>query len=189
MRISAALHESGKSWVGAGVTPKSWVPQPIAVTLGKKKPRCFLLVAYILGLDAEGTYLTVEKSTYGLYTDENLDRLILHYDYIRDPDHGYPGAHLQLNGESETLAELCGLAGVNKDLKKLHLPVGGTRFRPTLEDLVEFLIVEELIDDVREGADVAINDRREEWYRLQLRAAVRRDPQTAAEVLAELGSA
>jgi hypothetical protein len=66
-----------------------------------------------------------------------------------------------------------------------HLPVGGRRYRPTLEDMVEFLITERLARPKR-GWKRAIADGREEFRKKQLRAAIRRDPDTARDALEKL---
>jgi hypothetical protein len=68
------------------------------------------------------------------------------------------------------------------DLKDYHFPVGGRRFRPTLEDIIEFLVLERLVE-AHHGWEDAAGEHRSEWDRRQLRAAVRRDPETAMEQL------
>jgi hypothetical protein len=67
----------------------------------------------------------------------------------------------------------------------LHLPVGGKRFRPCLEDLVEMLIVEELTVG-RPGWQEAIEEHRSRFRRIQLMAAVRDDPEATREELSRL---
>jgi hypothetical protein len=71
-------------------------------------------------------------------------------------------------------------------LERLHLPVGDRRFRPTLEDLVEFLIMEKLADPHRRWKS-AIDAGRAGFQDKQLKAAVRRHPDTAVDVLKKLG--
>src|SRR5690625_4794456 len=72
------------------------------------------------------------------------------------------------------------------DLSKLHLPTGGERFRPALEDFLGFLLRECGVDAVH-GWQSAIEDSREEWRRLQFRTAVRELPREAADVLRREG--
>lgn len=182
--MSAVLGPGDTSWVGYGIGKRDLTPKGIPVTLGGA-PRCYLLVAYILRLDDEGVYLTVAKSNYGLYLDEALDEMLLHYDYDRDPGNAYPIAHLQFSGVSPAIQQLCNRASVAKELKDLHFPVGGKRYRPTLEDLLEFLIVEDLAV-ARPDWRQHLEGHRGEWERRQLKAAVRRDPESAREVLATL---
>ena len=63
---------------------------------------------------------------------------------------------------------------------------GGHRFRPCLEDVLEALANEFGID-VKDGWREAIREGREEWRRMQLRAAVRDAPRDVAEVLRSMG--
>jgi hypothetical protein len=96
---------------------------------------------------------------------------------------GYPEAHLQVNGASKPLAEWSGTPNT-RELSRLHLPVGGRRFRPALEDVIEFLITEKLAEP-RAGWREVLDQRRREWERIQLKAAVRNDLLAASEVLRE----
>ena len=65
-----------------------------------------------------------------------------------------------------------------------HWPTGGRRFRPTLEDLVEAMIVEELAIPHNRWQE-AVEENRQRWVDLQLSAAVRRNPEVARRALAE----
>jgi hypothetical protein len=73
-----------------------------------------------------------------------------------------------------------------RTLGRFHFPVGGRRFRPTLEDLIEFLVVEGLVDSYANWRTVLL-EHRGRWERLQLQAAVRRDSEAAADALTDLG--
>jgi hypothetical protein len=68
----------------------------------------------------------------------------------------------------------------------LHFPLGGPRFRPCLEDVLQFLI-EEFSIDHEDTAREAIEEGRRTWRRYQTGAAVRDCPQEAARVLEILG--
>jgi hypothetical protein len=72
-------------------------------------------------------------------------------------------------------------------LADLHFPVGGLRYRPSLEDLVEFLIAEGLVGDFHDGWREAFDESREPYERIQLGAAVRHDPDAAYEALQASG--
>jgi len=69
-----------------------------------------------------------------------------------------------------------------------HLPVGGRRFRPSLEDVVEFAIAE-LNVDAKDGYAQRIEEGRERWRCLQVKAAIRDvirdDPATGPDELKE----
>lgn len=152
----------------------------------------YLYAAYTLAADPEETYLTVVKSQYGLYVEDGLEGMVVHWDYEREPNHDYPAAHVQVNGECPHFDELTGRsrnAGrecPQRPLRDLHFPVGGRRFRPTLEDVVEFLIAEGIVD-CRPGALEVVQQHREMWEDRQLRAAVRRHPEIAMRQLREDG--
>ena len=145
----------------------------------------WLTVTGRLYLD-EDRYLTVERSAWVVSGGEEAEHEFFHYDYERAKDH-YTEAHLQVEGDNphlEQLLEDCGRT--RKALSKLHLPVGGKRFRPALEDVLEFLIDEGIVDAKPYAKDV-LDRERTEFRRLQLKAAIRRDPDTAAAALRGLG--
>jgi hypothetical protein len=50
-----------------------------------------------------------------------------------------------VDATSAAFNELCGRVDRDAELGRLHFPVGGKRFWPCLEDLVEMLIVEGLV--------------------------------------------
>lgn len=121
-----------------------------------------------------------------LALDADLSKELLHYDYERDKDkeQGFPEAHLQVCASSEYWDAVAG----DRPLSKMHLPVGpvgGRRFRPSLEDVVELLIVEGLVE-ARDGWQEALNETRRPFQELQLKAAVRKYPELAAEALRKI---
>jgi hypothetical protein len=156
---------------------------PFPVSLGRQKPRCWLRVGYQLSLDPTGRFLTVDDSTFEVYAATEPLECLCHFDYQRGKSGGYPEAHIQVHGKSSALASWSGLPQT-RELGRLHLPVGGRRFRPAIEDVIEFLVVEKLADP-RDGWTDAVARHREEWERIQLRAAIRADPNTAWNVLRE----
>lgn len=105
-----------------------------------------------------------------------------------------PIAHWQLHAERGAFTHLLSrahahrprLVGRPHDLSSLHFPVGGERFRPCLEDLLEFLVTECGVD-CREGWQDVVRAGRERWRRRQLASAARDVPDLAARVLTELG--
>ena len=64
-----------------------------------------------------------------------------------------------------------------------HLPVGGRRFRPCLEDIIEFCILERLVTPRVMIGSSALNTSRDKYHDRQFNAAVRRNLAAAAEVL------
>jgi hypothetical protein len=189
VRLTAVLAHHGQiGWVGYQISKDQPYPgQAVPLTLGRGAAHAFLHVMHTLTLDDEARHLTAERTSYGLYLDPDPDRCLFHYDYARESDNDYPAAHVQVNGDSPCLHELLTRLGRadGEELGRLHFPVGGRRYRPCLEDVVEFLILEGLAA-AHDGWERAINEHRDEWHRRQLRAAVRRDPETARRELARL---
>ena len=171
--------------VACGISRRDRAPQIIPVTLGKKDPTVFFKAAYRLGSDDQGNFLTVEESNLGLFLDREATQLFAHWDYNRAPANNYPAAHLQVAGNSHVIAKICELARdrlqlqcPDRELRDAHFPVGGRRYRPTLEDVIEFLLTEQLVGG-HPRADEEFSDSRANWETNQLRAAVRRNPRTA----------
>ncbi|NMO88209.1 hypothetical protein [Actinomycetospora sp. TBRC 11914] len=71
-------------------------------------------------------------------------------------------------------------------MSELHLPLGGPRFRPCLEDVLEMLVNEFGVECTPEGL-TALRDAREQWRGVQLATATRDAPEHAIRALAELG--
>lgn len=187
MRLSAVIAPDGTVVVGRGVTKRHFEPRCVPLTLGRREPSAYLWLGYILQLDAEHRYLTVAKSGCALYLDPGRDRLAFHYDYEREPAHPYQPAHVQVVGEAPELTALAEARGQSgKSLMHFHFPVGGRRYRPILEDVIEFLVLEELVD-ARPGWHDVVQEGRDEWEERQLRAAVRRNPEAALAQLREDG--
>ena len=105
-----------------------------------------------------------------------------------------PIAHWQVHAERGAMSFLLGRAHLRDasrvakphDFSSLHFPLGGERFRPCMEDVIQFLIQDCGIDSLPGWRDV-IERGRESWRRMQLRSAVRDAPEDAANVLRDLG--
>ena len=146
----------------------------IPITLGARPPTGYLSLSYRLAADVDRRYLMVESSFMGLFLDAELEEPVLHYDYERNKGDGYPEAHLQVCASSGAWDALCAATrGDARPLERLHLPVGGRRFRPTLEDLVDFLLTEKIAEP-HPAAGRAIEEGRE---RFRKDPAPRRNPE------------
>lgn len=152
------------------------------LTTGRRAPACHMRVGYALILDTEREHLAVAKSSIDVAADRDGARPLFRFDYERGKGGGYPEAHIQVSGESPAVDAVLARRGRQRPLAKLHFPVGGRRYRPTLEDVIEFLIVEGFVEP-RAGWQAVIEATRGEFHRLQLAAAVRRDPTTADRAL------
>lgn len=129
----------------------------------------------------------MEKSSYYV-TVSNAP--VLRFDYERSKER-HPVAHLQFSGTGTWLSPALMKNRHNEKARKgqldaLHIPVGGHRFRPSLEDFLYFLIRECGFAGV-DGWEEKLSTSREGWLGVQLSAAVRDDPTGAARVLESMG--
>lgn len=92
-------------------------------------------------LDSRGRYLAIHESTYQLIA--NVDGADHFFEYERAGT-SKPRAHVEVHAHRGALSHLLSRSGhpAPHSMESLHLPVGGERFRPILEDVIEFLIVE-----------------------------------------------
>ena len=191
IRMSAMQSSTNRNqvWVSFRANLHRLVGTPgIPVSVGRA-PRCWLDVSFVLSIDEFNQHLMVVTSYIGLYANVGLTQVLLHYDYERDKRDGYPDAHLQIPATSDPWASLLARCpGDSNELGRLHLPTGGRRFRPTVEDVIEFLIVER-IAEARDGWRDVVSRSRDLFLGRQLRAAVRRYPETAAHQLTSMGYA
>ena len=180
--VQAYVYQPTRVLVGHGLSKQAVEAKPFRLCLGRGRARGWMDVSYRLSLDDEGKYLTVVSSYVGIYASEDPESMLCHVDYERSK-HGYPEAHLQVGGHSPALAAWRLTGGAkDKPLHDLHFPVGGRRYRPALEDVIEFLIAEKLTEP-RAGWQRVLDKSRDDFRRLQLRAAIRRDMPTATQAV------
>jgi hypothetical protein len=145
---------------------------------GNKVAELFIQIRLVA--DSADRYPAVAKSKFELRVNRHP---LLRLDFDRGM-HSAPGCHWNVHAERCAMTNL--LVRNNPDhsgeLSKVHLPVGGARMRPCLEDLLQ-LLVEEFRFDPMPGALQAIEDGRVKWRRRQLAAMVRDDPEEAVRVL------
>lgn len=171
------------------------------------EPLLTLMVEFRCSWDGHGAYLAVIWSRIEVFPRDDIGKeQLVRFEYVKDMRSRVPAAHVQVHGTHEALTELMAEAGSGTKrgrrrqasaaggksprLAELHFPVGGHRFRPCLEDVLEMLI-EEFGIDVPGGdlpaARETLADGRETWRRSQVGAAVRDAPNEAVRVLRELG--
>lgn len=156
-------------------------------------------ISYRLAANTQGNWLKVVKSAFSL-VPEGRGAPFFRYDYNVDA-RDTPQAHLNVHGHRDDMIEalLGGKSRVFKArrqkylkdgqlprLANFHFPVGGQRFRPCIEDVLE-VSASELNIDVRPDYETALERGRSRYRRRQLRAAIRDSPADAAEVLRDLG--
>lgn len=142
---------------------------------------------YRCDLDPEGGYLRVRGSSIGLCLTPT-GRSLIRVEYERGKGGDRPDAHVHVDADGALWGRALTLSGQPlRNLHSLHIPAGGRRFRPTMEDFVEFLLVEGFVTPtVRTWRDV-LRPKREEWDELQAKAAARRHAHPVAEALRDLG--
>lgn len=151
------------------------------------KAELWMDVSFQLRLDAEREHLMVHKSFFGVFGSQDDKHGLFHYDYERDKADGYPDAHLQVEASSGLFTALNDpKCDPGRSLAQLHFPVGGKRFRPCLEDVIEFLIVERVVE-ARDGYEKLLETGRERFRKNQLMAAMRRDPATVEAFVERYG--
>lgn len=146
----------------------------------------YVEVHFTVGRDRAGRYMAVYESAFKLL--DMRRRPILRMEYLREPVH-VPSSHLHIHAQSGPLTLFLAKTGHKTPaaVESLHIPTGGERFRPCVEDFLEFLIAEcgvEGSGDWREQIDQG----RAEWRDYQARSVIRERPEVAAAVLRELGA-
>ncbi|PRX44303.1 hypothetical protein B0I33_112181 [Prauserella shujinwangii] len=145
-----------------------------------------LWLTYHCAPDRSRMFLATRKSTFQLSSRQEGTPL-LRVDYVHDA-HSIPAAHWNVHAERGATSVLLARCNPQHEglLSRVHLPVGGTRHRPCLEDFLEMLIVEFRIDTLPKW-EQEIHAGRERWRTFQTRAIVRDSPREAADVLRRLG--
>jgi hypothetical protein len=188
VHISAVVHpkQRGVVIVARGVSKANLLIEPFPLRRIPDRPlRAWMDLSFRFCYDPEGEYLTVLSAFVGIYADEQgVDRLC-HFDYERDKADGYPEAHIQVYGESAALKKWGGRL-LDRGLDRLHFPAGHRRFRWCLEDVIEFVIAERIVE-AKPGWQRVIEPGRKKFHQRQLKAAIRRDMDTAIKYLEDEG--
>jgi len=151
-----------------------------------------LTLSVFLSLDRSERYLKAVHSD--MVVKSTLDRTpLIRLDYRADMQRA-PMSHWQIHAERGAFSHLLARAHAQSpsrvskphDLSSLHIPVGGERFRPCLEDFLQFLVQECGVDSLPGWLEV-IERGRELWRHRQLRATIRDAQGEAAQVLRDLG--
>lgn len=168
-------------------------PSPIPLSIAESAAEregapTWLTLDYKLMLDEHLHHLSVHSSSVGLCIWPDTGRTVIRSEFDRDKDR-YPSAHTHVAGTSLELGYAWGALARKppRGLDDLHFPVGGLRFRPSLEDFIEFLIREKLVAAAHPGWQEHLDASRAAYERIQLQAAVRHDPDAAYEALHQMG--
>ena len=179
-RAVSQVVRGGKSHIRPGSRKISAIP----LTAGGRRIGS-LSFTFDLELDSTGQYPAVSKSSIHILA-YSTNRPIIRYEFLRD-SHSHPHAHWHVHGESTELGRLLPMKRRKADsLEKIHLPVGGVRFRPGLEDVLQMLVVDIGVDS-RLGWRQVIERSRAQWRQRQAHVVVRDYPEIAVKALRELG--
>lgn len=159
-------------------------------------------VQYKCIYDGHKQYMAISESRIRVFVEPNGLEPLFRYEYDRHIVGTLPAAHIQFHGSHPELEQAmadCGDSTSRAKARKLgrkrirlgdlHFPLGGSRFRPTLEDVLEMLIEEfgvQPVGSVR-AARKTLADAREDWRRTQVATVVRDAPSEAVATLEELG--
>lgn len=162
------------------------------------EPRLKITVGFKCSFDGSQQFLAVHSANFKVFATESSDPLF-RYEFERSAPDDMAAAHIQIHAHRDALSYAmarCGTAtrrgkqrakhGEAGAMKALHFPVGGSRFRPCLEDVLEMLIHEFGVDHPAEALGV-LRKGRETWRRTQLKSAVRDSPDDAVEALRDMG--
>lgn len=174
--------------------------RPIGNSAAEQRIRLFvageelavLSVAFYLEMDRVGTHLKTVRTDLAIHS--TLDRTPLVRLDFRSDMTSDPISHWQVHAERGSMSHLLARAHAVRpkvvtrphDMSSLHFSTGGERFRPCLEDFLQFAI-EECGVDPQPGWETAITEGRERWRRRQLRTVARDAQEEVAGVLERHG--
>ena len=184
-------------------TPKGEEAPPIPISI-KGTRRLDLVVQLRCEWDGQRDYLAIEDSRIAVRMTGASEPLF-RWEFLRQPkSDGVPSAHFHLHGHRDEIVFLLLTGGDGKrrtverssqlieaqptipQVSALHIPLGGARFRPCLEDILQFLIEEFDVDSQPEAIE-AICEGRRDWRRRQVATVVRDCPDEAVRLLKDLG--
>lgn len=164
------------------------------------EPLLDLKVRFECGWDYPQRYMAVHAAEFHVFAHANAQPLF-RYEFVKKPSESVPSAHLQIHAHRDAFTWAMTSAGrrskrskarsrqvltVPPSMSEVHFPLGGRRFRPALEDVLQML-VEEFGIDAADGWRARLAEARSRWRRAQIKAAVRDAPEDAAEALRGLG--
>lgn len=196
LRCEATESRNGQARISVSNTAANGIVLSI-----QDEPRLQLEIDYELVLGEKSRMPTVHSSSFTLRPFAQR-RPLLTLDYEREARSNTPAAHYNFHFEHDRIIDELLRTGAGRRgaihrrtvrrggtprLAELHFPLGGHRFRPCLEDLIEHIWVEFGIDVHTQTARAAIRQGRREWRARQLKAAVADDPASAVEELRRHG--
>jgi hypothetical protein len=170
------------------------------VLMAEGEPLLDMKVRYECGWDFPHRYMAVDAALYHVFAHGDAQPLF-RYEFVKRSTDSAPTAHLHVHAHRDAFTWAMTAAGrrskrskrrakavlrVPPAMAEVHFPLGGRRFRPALEDVLQMLVEEFGIEAV-EGWEHRLQSAREAWRRSQIKAAIRDAPEDAAIALRELG--
>lgn len=192
--VRAAARRQGETRVSISPMEKRGIPLTVD---GHELLR--FVCTYQCKLAAGDDFLAVNASAFKVLV-KNANAPLFTLDYVREAGSLIPAAHYNIHAERLDMdAAMASVGSRNRGRTRqtriaqgqapryadLHFPVGGHRFRPCIEDVLAMLILEFAID-VQPHALEVLAEKRANWRKVQLRAAVSDDPATAIAELERL---
>lgn len=162
--------------------------------------------------DHRGQWLKVERSTFGVFRSDLPTRPLFRYDFQSDYSDRLPKAHIHFQADHPDMKTSQAILDTQDSLRHfgtgsrrarnrskhtkqvnvsdLHFPVGGTRFRPSLEDVLLMMIEEYGVVPENGSPTDAVEHLRSsmlEWRKSQARAVIRDMPTLAMDYFQSRG--
>lgn len=180
-------------------------PEKGVVFCADRKPVMRLSLSFVSRWSANQKYMAIQRSTIQVLpvrpedlTEADTDfsppsnEPLVRFDYDRGSNN-VPASHINIHSHHPQLGWIMSRGHPkSRSAKKaprtdvLHFPTGGHRFRPSLEDILEALVVDFGIDITDEGRAL-LRRQRVEFRKRQLAAAIGDETEAAAEALRDLG--
>lgn len=187
--------------IGDGTKIEVTSAEPLLVTVGSEV--LFAVVStHHCTVDTSKDFLRVAQSSIKVFAGRRaVGDPLFRYDYENPGSSDLPCAHLQIHAHRDQMTAAMSWAARHRakrrkksalkypqpaTLSELHFPLGGHRFRPGLEDVLQML-AEEFGADTGPEWPAVRDAAREDYRRAQTAAAVRDCPTAAAEALTSLG--
>lgn len=150
-------------------------------------------------LGAESRSLSIVDSSIGLFLLARNPRPLFRIEFTRHEGsegnrsdnrrHHRAAAHVHVHASSTDFGFVSSAfeARMGTTVDALHFPVGGRRFRPTVEDFVEFLEHERFLPPFTPQARALLSQGRENWQRHQLHSLIRENESYCRQYLDGLG--
>lgn len=149
------------------------------------------VVRFSLSVESTTGRFVTETSQFRLAADTDRDPLV-RLEYDRAVTRA-PVAHWHVHAERGAFTDVLAIAAATgrgrrepSRISSVHYPVGGPRFRPSLEDFLLFL-VEECGFDARPGWRTAVAEGQARWQSTQARLLAHDHPLDVAAGLRDLG--